>query len=184
MITRSGIGTLAAGGGVVAAVVCLLVGVQLLLLGGEIGYLLEQAPGSVDPASEAWRNLVRVSGWLSLLAGGLVLLLVTAHRRGWRPPGPETRHAAGPGPDRDVLVRIFEIDDGGRSVEVAAGPAGTPARARRASTPPQPLGSPEDSSRMILEQIDAVSGAPPRPAPRRPSWKAFLRRLVGRKNRS
>ena len=54
MITRTGISTLASGGGIVAAVVCLLVGLQLLLLGSEIHSLLEE---KVDAAPLAVGDL-------------------------------------------------------------------------------------------------------------------------------
>lgn len=175
MITRSGIGTLAAGGGIVATVVCLLVGFQLLLLGAEIGTWIQVDPSSVDPAARAWQALVRVSGLLSLVAGGLVMFLVTAHRQGWHTGKPRER--AHKPEIEDVEVRIFEVDGSDRTVEVTshgdAGGIGRPIPSGADLTPS------ENASQDILDEIDRViEGSKP---PRAPSWRRFLSRFFGRK---
>ena len=175
MITRSGIGTLAAGGGIVATVVCLLVGFQLLLLGAEIGTWIQADPSGVDTAARAWQALVRVSGLLSLVAGGLVMFLVTAHRQGWRVGDiPETAESAG---IEDVEVRIFEVDGSDQTVEVTSsadtGGIGRPV------PPGADLTAAEYASQDILDEIDRViEGSKP---PRAPSWRRFLSRFFGRK---
>ena len=185
MITRTGIGTLASGGGIVAALVCLLVGLQLLLLGTEIHALLESAPGSMDTTASAWKNLIQVSGWLSLFAAGLVLVLVVSERREWRrsaadaPPGGRT----GAEDLDDLSVRIFEVDAANRMVEVT----GDEGKAGAGIPPIEPPDLHEtvadtgpDESVSILEEIEEVirTTTPTPPAPEK-SWKSFLRRFLG-----
>ena len=184
MITRSGIGTLAAGGGIVAAVVCVLVGVQLLLLGAEIGTLAPVAADSAESGfpADAWRALIRVSAWLSLLAGGLVGLLVWAHRTGWRRPGTDSGR---PGPEdlvEDVTVRIYDLDGPGAPVEVTPRDPASPAHVDRPLLAKTGLESAEDESRDILAGIDEIAqGEPGGPAP---SWRTFLRRFLSGPDRS
>lgn len=175
MITRSGIGTLAAGGGIIATVVCLLVGFQLLLLGAEIGTWIQADPSGVDPAARAWQTLVRVSGLLSLVAGGLVIFLGTAHRQGWRIGG--TRETTDTAEVEDVEVRIFEVDGSDRSVEVL--PGENTGGIDRPVPPGGDLTATENASQDILDEIDRViEGSKP---PRAPSWRRFLSRFFGRK---
>lgn len=177
MITRNGIGTLASGGGIVAAVVCVLVGVQLLLLAAEIGTL------PADPAlsgagtlpAEAWQALIRVSAWLSLLAGGLVVLLVAVYRSGSRRPKPESDLS---GPDdliEDITVRIYEFEASGDAVEVTPKDREPGLILDRPHLAKTVLDSADDESASILEQIEGLAGDAP--APPRPSWRAFLRRF-------
>lgn len=175
MISRSGIGTLAAGGGIIATVVCLLVGFQLLLLGAEIGTWIQADPSGVDPAARAWQTLVRASGLLSLVAGGLVMFLVTAYRQGWR-VGSDRDRADSPDIE-DVEVRIFEVDGSERTVEVTPG-EDTGGIGRPVAPGPDPAAA-ENASQDILDEIDRViEGSKP---PRAPSWRRFLSRFFGRK---
>jgi hypothetical protein len=177
MITRGGIGTLAAGGGIVAAVVCLLVGIQLLLLGAEIGTWIQADPEAHDPATGAWQALVHVSGLLALVAAGLVLLLVVAHRQGWHTRN--ARFADGGQDIEDVSVRIFEVDSLEQAFEVTSGDESR--RIDRTAPAKTPLQSPETVSRDILDEIDRVAGGPPGDrSPAAPeSWRRFLARFFG-----
>jgi len=168
MITRTGIGTLASGGGTVAAVVCLLVGLQLLLLGAEIHSLMESAPGSVNSSAAAWKNLIQVSGWLSILAAGLVLFLVVSDRQCWRRSrsGDSLIELSSGDELEDVSVRIFEVDASNRMIEVTEshnGPTGSQGPVARPQVNKTILDSPEDDSATILDKIDDVirSSAPP-----------------------
>ena len=177
MLSRKGIGTLASGGGIVAAVVCGLVGVQLLLLAAEIGTLPADpalaGPGALPAA--AWQALIRVSAWLSLLAGVLVVLLVAVHRSGSRRPAPDSDR---PGADdliEDITVRIYEFEGSGDAVEVAPQGPGPRLHLERPHLAKSVFDSAEDESASILEQIEGLSGDDP--APPRPSWRAFLRRF-------
>jgi hypothetical protein len=184
MITRTGIGTLAAGGGIVAAVVCVLVGVQLLLLGAEIGSLvpLTADSGAGGLPAAAWQALIRASAWLSLLAGGLVLLLVWAHRRGWSHAGTDSGRRGADALVEDVTVRIYDLDAAGDPVEISPRSAGSPRHVDQPLTTKTGLDSAEDESRDILAGIDEVT-RDPQTAPR-PSWRGFLRRFLRGPDRS
>jgi hypothetical protein len=183
MITRTGISTLASGGGIVAAVVCLLVGLQLLLLGSEIHSLLEFYSGSMDIPATAWKNLIQVSGWLSIVASGLVLFLVISERLGWsRSKSGEYRVKLGNGEEiEDLSVRIFEVDASNRMIEITEpdedptnrhGPVARPVLSKAVND------TAEDDSASILEEIEALTRPPGTPA--KNSWKLFLRRFLGR----
>lgn len=175
MITRGGIGTLAAGGGIVAVVVCLLVGIQLLMLGSEIGTLIQADPASVDSSTRAWQALIRVSGLLTLMAAALILLLVTAHRQGWR-SGRSDQGNGGDPEIEDISVRIFEVDPSRKTIEVPASDESR--RIERPTLAKTPFESADTATEDILGEIDRVAGGSP--PDRSASWRRFLARFFGK----
>jgi hypothetical protein len=153
------------------------VGVQLLLLAAEIGTLTPDPAHSTAGSlpAEAWQALIRVSAWLSLLAGGLVVLLLAVHRYGSRRLEPDSDR---PGTDdliEDITVRIYEFEGSGEPVEVNPQQPEPPLHLDRPHLAKSVLDSAEDESASILEQIEGLGGDTP--APPRPSWRAFLRRF-------
>ncbi len=109
----------------VAALMCLLVGIQLLFLESQIGQAVH--PGQVDPEMqfEQWRMLAHTGAIMSLGAGVLIFLFGLHHLT--------TTGQLGKNPQRDedpvmstvdlesVSVRIFEVDAEDRSIEITLG---------------------------------------------------------------
>lgn len=107
-----------------AALMCLLVGLQLFSLETRIGQAAGPGPTGADPQFSRWRTEVHTGAIMSLGAGVLIFLFgLRNHARSRSASGRPTACDLDPSPiEPDSLsIRVFEVDDQDRSVELTAG---------------------------------------------------------------
>lgn len=109
----------------IAALMCLLVGLQLLSLESQIGRAaVPEASGADSPFSE-WQAEVHTGAIMSLGAGVLVFLFGLRHLATTRSSA-RKRTSTADGDDtlldlESLSVRIFEVDEEDRSFEITSG---------------------------------------------------------------
>lgn len=177
----------------VAALMCLLVGIQLFFLASQIGQAaLVDASGS-NQQFRLWQAEAHTGAIMSLGAGVLIFLFglrqytasgKSRKRRMW-----DDDPAALQNDLESLSVRIFEVDDEDRSVEVetfediaALSPpthrAGIWEEPVDLESDSEPVGDPTDT---IMQSIDEAVGPRTRPAQSRQSFMKRLRRLGRRR---
>ncbi len=153
----------------VAALMCLLVGLQLFFLESQIGQAAN--PGAGDPEIQfgQWKMLAHTGAIMSLGAGILIFLFGLRHLTSARQTVWNQRHDEDPAMSmvdlESVSVRIFEVDEEDRSIEITL----TEDDRLVGKTPPvphaplstedqetdlEPIGDPTDS---ILESIQEAA---------------------------
>ncbi|MCK9996081.1 MAG: hypothetical protein KAH56_07355 [Candidatus Krumholzibacteria bacterium] len=106
----------------VAALMCLLVGIQLLFLESQIGQAVY--PGQVDPEMqfEQWKMLAHTGAIMSFGAGVLIFLFGLRHLTTSSQVRKNRQHDIDPVIStvdlESVSVRIFEVDAEDRSIEI------------------------------------------------------------------
>ncbi len=109
----------------VAALMCLLVGLQLLFLESQIGQAVDPGLTAPDQQFRQWKAMVHTSAIMSLGAGVLIFLFGLRHHATTGQVRKnrlrDTDPAMSTGDIESVSVRIFEIDTEDRSVEITPG---------------------------------------------------------------
>lgn len=125
MISERSTGTLVTAFSGVAALMCLLAGVQLFILQSQIGQAADLLPAGSDGHFRLWSAEARSGAVMSLGAGVLILLFAIRHHLATRPG----RGAGQVGTEdfrgtdiESVSVRVFEVDDLNQTVEVTREP--------------------------------------------------------------
>jgi hypothetical protein len=192
MKLERGMGTLMTVFSGVAALMCVLVGLQLLFLEARIGRAADQAIADSDAHYRQWQGEVQTGAVMSFGAGILILLFGLRHQatrgRSANPRASRQENEDQPA-DLDTLsIRIFEVDEEDRSIEITSpdeepdefdfdpGPRQwAPLAEDDPGTPPGPPG-PGDSTDSILKSISEATGSEvvaDRRAPARKSAKSF-----------
>ena len=170
-----GMGTLMTVFSGIAALMCLLVGLQLLFLEARMGQAADRAPAGADGHYRQWKDEVRTGAVMSFGAGVLVFLFGLRHTATRNRAGVPITGDQEPGDlDGDLeslSIRVFEVDQEDRTVEITGPETET---GRREYSPPtiawapltgeEPgqeteetqLGDPTDS---ILDSIQAATGS-------------------------
>jgi hypothetical protein len=199
MKSDRGMGTLMTVFSGIAALMCLLVGLQLLFLQSQIGQAVD--PGLADPDQQfrQWKALAHTGAVMSLGAGVLIFLFGLHHltttgqarknRLQKEDPVSSTADL------ESVSVRVFEVDAEDRSVEITPHTDDRPlheSRPRSPVSPPpvdqepdqEPQADPTDS---IVRSIRAAavpdSGRSTFPCATGFSLPSYLCRLFGRRPR-
>jgi hypothetical protein len=181
----------------VAALMCLLVGLQLFFLESQIGQAVHPGPGDPELQFGQWKMLAHTGAIMSLGAGVLIFLfglrhLTTAGQMA-RNPRPEEDPVMSTVDLESVSVRIFEVDEEDRSIEITL----TEDDRLVENTPPiphaplstedqetglEPIGDPAES---ILESIHEAaapgSGRTAGSSPAGPFWTSFINRFFRRR---
>ena len=191
----------------IAALMCLLVGLQLLSLESKIGQAIPNGLAGSDLQLTQWQTEVHTGAIMSLGAGVLVFLFGIRHHSTAGKPRRKRAPQAGAGSStidlESLSVRVFEIDAEDRSVEITsdddddAAPAPAPGdeQAQIVWHPlddqeddpqaPRPAG---DSADSIVQSIQdaALPGAAGNqsPLPGGHSLQSFLSRILRRRGRS
>lgn len=193
-----GMGTLMTIFSCVAALMCLLVGIQLLVLESRIGQTAEQNSPDTDVPFMQWKAEAHTGAVMSLGAGVLIFLFGLRHHA---TTGRTAKHRTADGKDPDssadlesLSVRVFEVDATDHSVEISTPaedpwpPAPASARPTMSWTPldeDEPESEPgTDPTESILQSIHEATS--PKPGmetgaitnrPVNPLWK----RIFGRR---
>ncbi|MEN8005937.1 MAG: hypothetical protein ABFS42_02940 [Candidatus Krumholzibacteriota bacterium] len=196
-----GMGTLMTVFSGVAALMCLLVGIQLLFLESRIGQAAANSAPAADVPLLLWKAEAHTGAIMSLGAGVLILLFGLRHHaiagRAAKPRTSAGETAVSSADLESLSVRVFEVDATDRSVEISASPdeprppAAPPARPTMSWAPldegeskSKPGTDPADSIlRSIREATSPDSGPETGPEagsttrhPHKPLWKKFFGR--------
>jgi hypothetical protein len=193
-----GMGTLMTVFSGVAALMCLLVGLQLLSLETRISQAAGQASGVQDTQFRQWEDEVHTGAVMSFGAGILILLFGLRHQTSRNKSGARrlfSQDTEDPAADLDSLsIRIFEVDAEDHTIEITA-PDEESGEFEYHSEPRQwaPLAddeqgpakiarNPGDPAESILKSISEATGAevgcPKTPAPPEPPksfWSNIFR---------
>jgi hypothetical protein len=135
-----------------AALMCLLVGLQLFALEARIGQAAAGGLPGADFQFRQWQASVHMGAVMSLGAGALVFLFGLRHQRTAGMAGRRRLPPADPASQaldmESLSVRVFEVDDADRSVEIIAGDP-VPASIL---PPPRPI---------VWHPLDETEDAPP-----------------------
>lgn len=199
MKSEKGMGTLITVFSGVAALMCLLVGLQLLFLESQIGQAVGTGSTDGDLQFRHWEAQAHTGAIMSFGAGVLILLFGVRHHTATG----QTRNNRLRDKDRvmstadleSVSVRIFEVDSQDRTVEITPGKAEPralePVQRYYAPPPPgdqepdsEPIGNATDS---IVQSIHEASEIDPTRTPTPPAArhlrKSFFDRLFRRQRR-
>jgi hypothetical protein len=181
----------------VAALMCLLVGLQLLFLESQIGQAV--VPGQVDPdlPFRQWKMLAHTGAIMSLGAGVLIFLFglrnltmagqTVTKRRPYQDPVMSTLDL------ESVSVRIFEVDEEDRSIEItlteddrladhSPRPAQAPFATENHDFDLELVGDPTDSiMKSIHDAATPGSGRTAVSSATGPFWPSFFDRLFRRR---
>jgi hypothetical protein len=161
MKSEQGMGTLMTVFSGVAALMCLLVGLQLLFLESQIGQAAGTGMVDGDLQFRQWEALAHTGAIMSLGAGVLILLFGVRHHTATG----QTRKNRLRDKDRDtstadlesLSVRVFEVDAQDRTVEITPGKAEPPMSepVPRYCAPPPP-GDQESDSELFGNTTDSI----------------------------
>jgi hypothetical protein len=184
----------------IAALMCLLVGIQLFFLESQIGRTMVSDPGDRGYQYRQWKGHAHTGAIMSLGAGVLISLFGLRHHTTARRTGGQLTPDTNPGGSdidlESVSVRVFDVDAHDRSIEItprddSCPPSETPPPLRlnpdsddpEEDVPdPEPVGDPTDS---IVRSIHAAAESDPsrngplaRALPFMPAWlrRHFQRR--------
>ncbi len=181
----------------VAALMCLLVGVQLLFLESQIGQAAQ--PGQMDPELQfdQWKMLAHTGAIMSLGAGVLIFLFGLRHFTTTGQVRKNRRRDEDPlmsTVDLESLsVRIFEVDEEDRSIEITLNENDrldekiqplprVPLSPDDQESDPEPVGDATDSIvNSIREAAVPGSGRTTGSTPTGLFWPSFLDRLFRRR---
>ena len=195
MKSEQGMGTLITVFSGVAALMCLLVGLQLLFLESQIGQAAGSGSADGDLQFRQWEALAHTGAIMSLGAGVLILLFGVRHHTA----NGQTRKNRLRDKDRvtstadleSVSVRIFEVDAQDRTIEITPGKAEPriiePVPRYGASLPPgdqeadsEPIVNTTDSIVQSIREASVPDSTPPTASHLR---KSFFDRLFRRQRR-
>ena len=178
-----------------AALLCLLVGLQLLALESHIGQVSDEGPANSGLQLRNWKAQAHNGAVMSLGAGVLIFLFGLRHHTttvlaGKRPGGGEDPLSSSIDP-QTLTIRVFESAEDDRYVEISDGSELEPApplpaiSSRRSPVDLDNDVEPEaDPTDTIVESIQqaVARGAVPEPGarPGRPR-RSFIGRLFGRR---
>ena len=161
MKSDRGMGTLMTVFSGVAALLCLLVGLQLLFLESQIGQSADT--GHTGPGQQLlqWKAQAHTSAIMSLGAGVLIFLFGVRHHATTGPVKRNRRRDTDPVMSADdiesVSVRIFEVDTEDRSVEITPSvdaPRLVQSRPRLPVSPPTSIPGPD--TEPVGDQTDSI----------------------------
>ncbi len=185
----------------IASLMCLLVGLQLLSLESQIGQAIPKATPGAEFQFTRWQTEAHTGAIMSLGAGILILLFgIRHHYTAGKPGGKRSPESGGSAMDLESLsVRVFEVDQENRSVEITSADDTVPEHGRQQpkivwhplsgqeDDPHQPAPPVCDPADSIVQSIqDAVWPETAKNRSRHPdrqARKSFLGRIIRRRGR-
>lgn len=180
----------------IAALMCLLVGLQLIILKSQIGQAAESALTDGNQLYRQWEAQAYTGAIMSLGAGVLISLFGFRHHTTGGRSGknrPRDGEFLSPAVDLDsVSVRVFDVDDQDRSVEITPGEAydshpelspTSPARLLPEDQDPDPgleFEPPADPTETILRSIRAAAETDGNTSSLPRTWSIFRPLFLGR----
>ncbi len=199
MKSEKGMGTLITVFSGVAALMCLLVGLQLLFLESQIGQAAGTGSADGDLQFRQWEALAHTGAIMSFGAGVLILLFGVRHHIATGPTRTNRlrdQDRVMPTADLESLsVRIFEVDAQDRTIEITPGEAKPrmlePVQRYCAPLPcgaqepdSEPIGNATDSIVQSINEASEIDPTPTTAPPAAPHLrKSFFDRLFRRQRR-